>query len=285
MKEYKYGKKAIIIFFALVIALSAAVDVLYCGGGPEWLVLLLMWIPGLSGAVASCIAIKENGEEFTLKGFNSRLGIRVSKLKYILMGILLPLIYLLIPYIIYWCTHPDNFAYSGVSIWLILKDCMPMMVIGIFIGLLSALGEELGWRGFMVPALNERSGMNMAINVSSLFWCLWHFPLLMGSDYMTGTPLWYKLSAFVLCIMPVGIICGILALESGSVWPSAFLHAAHNNYDQAVFGVITRGDDMMYYVSETGILTIVCAWILAIIMYRRYKKKFKNEEEKDYTPA
>lgn len=47
---------------------------------------------------------------------------------------------------------------------------------------------------------------------------------------------------------------------SKSIWPAVFLHAAHNNYDQAVFGVITRGDDMMYYVSETGFLTIICAW-------------------------
>jgi hypothetical protein len=59
---------------------------------------------------------------------------------------------------------------------------------------------------------------------------------------------------------------------SKSVWPAAFLHAAHNNYDQAVFGVITKGDDMMYYVSETGFLTIICAWVIAIIMIVIIKK-------------
>ena len=58
---------------------------------------------------------------------------------------------------------------------------------------------------------------------------------------------------------------------SNSVWPAAFLHAAHNNFDQAVFGVITRGDNMMYYVSETGFLTIICAWVIAIIMIVKIK--------------
>lgn len=92
---------------------------------------------------------------------------------------------------------------------------------------------------------------------------------------MPGTPLWYQLPAFVLCIFPVGVMAGLLSLESGSVWPAAFLHAAHNNYDQAVFGLITRGDNRMFFVSETGILTILCAWVLAAVMYTRVRKQGK----------
>ena len=90
---------------------------------------------------------------------------------------------------------------------------------------------------------------------------------------MSGTPLWYQLPAFVLCIFPVGVMVGLLTLESGSVWPAAFLHAAHNNYDQAVFSLITRGDNRMYFVSETGVLTILCAWVLAAVLYIRVKKR------------
>ena len=68
-------------------------------------------------------------------------------------------------------------------------------------------------------------------------------------------------------------MAGLLTLESGSVWPAAFLHAAHNNYDQAVFGIITAGTNKMYVVSETGVLTILCAWVLAAILYIRAKKQ------------
>ena len=96
---------------------------------------------------------------------------------------------------------------------------------------------------------------------------------------MAGAPVWYKLPAFVLCILPVGIIIGGLTYLSKSVWPAAFLHAAHNNYDQAVLGVITRGDDMMYYVSETGFLTIICAWVIAIIMIVKIKDIAAKEEK------
>lgn len=93
---------------------------------------------------------------------------------------------------------------------------------------------------------------------------------------MSGTPMWYQLPAFVLCILPVGIMTGLITLKTGSVWPAAFLHAAHNNYDQSVFSVITAGADQMYFVSETGVLTIVCAWISAAVMYICLRKKLQN---------
>ena len=221
-----------------------------------------------------------NNEKFSLKGFLSGLGIRKCRIRYILLAVLIPLIYLLIPYMIYWKTHPDNFGYTGVALHLVLKDCLPMMVIGIFPNIISAMGEEIGWRGYMLPALTERSGLKKALIITSLFWCCWHLPLLAFGDYMAGAPVWYKLPAFVLCIFPVGIIIGGLTYLSKSVWPAAFLHAAHNNYDQAVFGVITRGDDMMYYVSETGFLTIICAWVIAIIMIVKVKDIAAKEENR-----
>ena len=111
--------------------------------------------------------------------------------------------------------------------------------------------------------------------ITSLFWACWHLPILIFGDYMIGASIWYKIPAFILCVVPVGIIAGILTIKSNSIWPATFLHAAHNNFDQAIFKVISRGDNLMYYVSETGILTIICAWIIAIIMLLSYLKKNK----------
>ena len=271
-----YGKRAVFSFFAIVILLSAAVETLICRGGSEWLYLVLMWMPALAATAANCVFFRENGEPFSVKKLFAMSGFRKCKLRYVLLGCLLPLGYLLIPYMVYWRLYPQDFAYHGVSLVLVLQDILPVMVIGIFVSLLSALGEEIGWRGFMVPALHERLGTNRTLLISSLFWCCWHLPLLIGGSYMSGTPLWYQLPAFVLCIFPVGVMAGLLTLESGSVWPAAFLHAAHNNYDQAVFSIITRGDDRMYFVSETGALTILCAWVLAAILYIRARKRAQH---------
>ena len=276
MNNRSIGKKATFTFFLIVILLSAVVETLICWGGPEWLYLALMWIPALAATVSNCVSFREKVEDFSVKKLFAMGGFRKCKLRYILQGCLLPLVYLLIPYMVYWQLYPENFAYHGVRVMLVLKDILPVLVIGILISLMSALGEEIGWRGFMVPALHERLGLNKTLLISSLFWCCWHLPLLIGGDYMPGTPLWYQLPAFVLCIFPVGVMAGLLTLESGSVWPAAFLHAAHNNYDQAVFGLITRGDNRMFFVSETGMLTILCAWVLAAILYIRGKKGTKH---------
>ena len=276
IENRNYGKGALLSFFAIVILISVVVETLICRGGAEWLYIILMWIPAVAATIANCVFFRENGEPFSVKKLCALGGFRRCKLRYVLLGCLLPLVYLLVPYMVYWRLYPENCAYHGVPLMLVLKDILPVLVIGTFISLLSALGEEIGWRGFMVPALYERLGLNKTLLISSLFWCCWHLPLLIGGDYMAGTPLWYQLPAFVLCIFPVGVMAGLLTLESGSVWPAAFLHAAHNNYDQAVFGIITRGDNRMYFVSETGVLTILCTWALAAILYIHARKQGKH---------
>lgn len=77
---------------------------------------------------------------------------------------------------------------------------------------------------------------------------------------MPGTPMWYQRPAFLLCIFPVGVMAELLTLESGSMCPAVFLYAAHK----------------MYFVSEAGVLTILCAWALAAILYMRAKRNAKH---------
>lgn len=273
MGSMTYSRKSIGVFFAVVILLSAAAELLICRFQFLWAYPLLMWMPTVSALIAVLVSFRETGEPFSLKKLFSGMGFRRCGLKYILAGILIPLLYLLVPYMIYWGMHPENFAYSGVALHLILKDCLPAAVIGTVVSLLTAAGEEIGWRGFLVPVLNQRLGLKKTLLITGLFWCLWHFPLLIWGGYMEGQSLLYSLIAFVLCIFPVGVICGLLSLESGSMWPCAFLHAAHNNFDQTILGVITRGEDRLFYVSETGVFTIVCAWIIAGILFVRFQKR------------
>lgn len=271
------SKKALTVFMSLVILLSGIVDAVYCAGGPAWLTAILMWIPAVSAFIAAGVAMADNKDRFNPIKLFRYVGIRFCNPLYVLLGVVIPFIYLFIPYRIYWTMHPENFSYSGVAFSVVLKDLVVYTIVYVLISLITALGEEIGWRGFMLPAFMQRLGDKGALAAVSIFWCLWHFPLLIFGDYMEGTPLWYQLIAFTLCIFPVGIIAGILTIQSKSVWSAAFLHAAHNAYDQAVFGVITKGDDRMFFVSETGVFTIACAWIIAVIMFVIYVKTKKKK--------
>lgn len=240
------------------------------------MVLALMWCPALAAFISSIIMLKSSGEKVRLKSVLNLCGFKKCKWRYIFMGLLIPLIYILVPYLLYWTIFPGTFTtYTTNPLGFILSIFISI-VVGTVISLVSAIGEEIGWRGFMLPKLTAHLGLKKALVISGLFWCFWHFPLIIFGDYMEGTPLWYNLTAFVACIFPVAIIFGILALESGSVWPAALLHAAHNNYDQSIFGLMATGDNKMYFVSETGVFTIICVWTLAIIMVVRYTKKVKS---------
>lgn len=276
MEEYIYSKKSIIVFFIVVTILSGIVQTIYCLNNIGYLILVLMWVPALSALVANIVNLVDKKEKFNLRVFLNRCGFKKCNLLYILMGIVIPFIYLIIPYRIYWTMYPNNYAYNGVPFNIVLGDCLLPAIAGIFLNLISATGEEIGWRGFLVPALNERLGTKKSLIITSLFWCFWHFPLIIWGGYMNGTSLIYNLIAFVLCIFPVGIIAGLLRLESESMLPCAFLHASHNNFDQGIFSLMTKGEYMMYFVSETGVFTIICVWVIAIVMFTRFRKEVKK---------
>jgi membrane protease YdiL (CAAX protease family) len=99
--------------------------------------------------------------------------------------------------------------------------------LGALINLLPALGEELGWRGWLLPKLLPL-GTVPALLVSGVIWGLWHAPLiLLGYNY-PDAPGWLGLTCMVVMCVLVGAVFGWLRLRSGSVWPAALAHGAFN---------------------------------------------------------
>ncbi|MEV0388057.1 CPBP family intramembrane glutamic endopeptidase [Nonomuraea sp. NPDC050643] len=96
-----------------------------------------------------------------------------------------------------------------------------------FINLIPALGEELGWRGWLLPKLMPL-GTLPALLISGVIWGLWHAPLiLLGYNY-PDAPGWLGMTAMVAMCILVGAVFSWLRLRSGSVWPAALAHAAFN---------------------------------------------------------
>lgn len=114
-----------------------------------------------------------------------------------------------------------------VPVGVLVAIQMVSIPLAAFINLIPALGEELGWRGWLLPKLMPL-GTVPALLISGVIWGLWHAPLiLLGYNYPTA-PGWLGLTMMVgMCIL-VGAVFGWLRLRSQSVWPAALAHGAFN---------------------------------------------------------
>ncbi|HEY3311161.1 MAG TPA: CPBP family intramembrane glutamic endopeptidase [Anaerolineales bacterium] len=96
-----------------------------------------------------------------------------------------------------------------------------------FLNVVFALGEELGWRGFLLPRLLPL-GQWPAILLSGAIWGFWHAPttLLFGYNFPEH-PYLGVLVMVVGCTL-LGAIIAWLYLSTRSPWAAALAHAAIN---------------------------------------------------------
>lgn len=106
------------------------------------------------------------------------------------------------------------------------------------INMIAALGEEIGWRGFLYPQLEAKFGRAKGWILGSIIWGAWHWPLiwLIGYEYgeaagnfagYAGFPVTGML-AFCVCTVGIGVLHAWLYEKSGTIWVPSLLHGAFN---------------------------------------------------------
>jgi uncharacterized protein len=91
---------------------------------------------------------------------------------------------------------------------------------------LATIGEELGWRGWLLPSLRPL-GTWAALVISGAIWGLWHAPvILLGYDF--DEPNLFGVGMMTGSSILLGTLVGWLRLRSASVWPCVFAHGAAN---------------------------------------------------------
>lgn len=105
------------------------------------------------------------------------------------------------------------------------------ILLGPFINVPFTLGEELGWRAYLLPKLADLYGRRRAILFSGLIWGLWHAPMIaMGHNYGVtywGYPVTGILTMVVFCLA-AGSFEAYLTFRTNSVWPAAMTHSGIN---------------------------------------------------------
>ena len=147
-------------------------------------------------------------------------------------------------------------------------------IVGFFVQLLLftltlSLGEELGWRGYLLPRLLPL-GRNPALLVTGLVWAAWHLPLIFLTPlYHADGNRWLTVPLFVATIVAGSFFFGYLRLWTGSTWPAALAHSAHNGAWGTLAAFTVTTDPVIvneYLVGDNGVLiligTIAMAWWL-----------------------
>jgi hypothetical protein len=133
----------------------------------------------------------------------------------------------------------------------------------------SALGEQIGWSGFLSPRLAERYGFTRAAFITGAVWATWHFPTLFFADYDSASPVW--LPCFVIELLGLSVIMLWLRLRSGSVWTGALVPASINLWNQEFFTPLTapRGAITNYTIDESGFMLPIVISITAYLFWRQ----------------
>ena len=251
------NKKAIILFLIITLILSSLCYYVRIKGGEqaEGMTAILMFCPTISALIVHMVYYRKE----------KILGINRCRLPYVAAAVIIPFLYLGLSYGIYWLLSKGSLSGQLYS------NSIGMLLLLIPSSLITAAGEEIGWRGFLLPKMAETWNLNIAIFFSGLIWAIWHYPLMITGLYQTGTPLWYQLPVFTIEIFAITAILAVLRLRSKSVWPAIILHASHNYFDQVIFAPLTKNNLSHYYVGETGIITAVLLCLIALLLLRKMK--------------
>jgi uncharacterized protein len=270
--------KKIGVFYALTMLFAGVFDafVLHAGkmdSGNLLYVTGAMWSPALA-AFATKRIFGESIRDLPWRWGDSR---------YAWLAYVIPIAYALPVYLFVWLGGFGAFDASLLSKiardfgWLNFPPALVLTLFVVITGTLGmvgkasrALGEEIGWRGFLVPELAKVVSFPAIGLISGIMWAIYHYPVLLFADYNAGTSAWFGLTCFTLGVVAESFILAWLVLRARSLWPAAILHASHNLFIQSIFTPLTSDTgSTKYIIDEFGVGLVITTAIGAVIVWRK----------------
>lgn len=221
----------------------------------------------------------------------STLGLHWGEWKYQWASYLIPFAITLISYLIIWVcgfgefynieflsNQKDNYNLSHWNDLAILAFHFALIsCISFFVSLPSILGEEIGWRGFLVPELSKIMSFTGVALVSGFIWALFHWPLIILGLYGNETtPLLYQLFVFTVFITATGVIMAYFRIKTNSVWPAVVYHASSNIFIQKLFTPLTiSNSNSAWYIDEFGVVIAIVATCAALYFLKKGNLELK----------
>ena len=155
------------------------------------------------------------------------------------------------------------------------------------------LGEEIGWRGYLLPRVQQLTSRRRAALVTGFAHGCFHLPLiLIATTYDEIGNRWIVAPIVVLTITMGGIFYAYLWDRTGSVWPVSMAHGAVNLAFGLGAGAVVAGsaDDLAYVAGESGIGTFLAVAVVGVVLLARARvwrtdRAPETEEKRTLAPV
>ncbi len=289
MQEIKPDYKGIFSFLGITFALTYAVEILLIMRGfritqlpalyGQMVIAVVMWAP----ALATVMTIKL----ITHEGFavtNLRFG---SWKPYLISGLVVPGCFVII-YGATWAlglSRPDWKLQQFAELIAPASDAgrpsMPPTIVwapALFLATLTisplvngllGLGEELGWRGYLLPKLMVL-GKPKAYSILGVIWGLWHLPLIVIGFAYPGHPL-LGVPVFMALTIALGIYLNELTLRHRSSVLAGWVHGVFNSQKLGIWTLLFPGVNPLIG-GYAGVVGIVVWLFLGVWEMKRHMR-------------
>lgn len=163
--------------------------------------------------------------------------------------------------------HIDNPLYFGIVCILTAAACIPVQLL--------ELGEEIGWREYLLPKQIERHGLKKGILLNGFYWGIAHLPLIYyGFNYSpdnTGAP-WSNMAMMMLVCMTIGTISSYVMVRSNNVMYPAIIHGVINIIGEVPVFISFSQKSGLLGPNPSGLLGMTGLLLLAVILFIRLDK-------------
>ena len=239
------------------------------------LTAVLMFFPALGVLITRLI---------TREGFKNamlRLNLR-GNVRYYLIGWFGPMVLTILGAVLYYAIYPSEFTLATLKTTMATQPMTPVALIVVmlfspWLNLIPGLGEEWGWRGYLLPKVAARMKFLPTVLLTGFIWGIWHAPIIVaGHNYgmgYAGYP-WAGVGAMCLFCIVCGTLLSYITLKTDSCWPAVLAHGALNG--TASIGALFLADPMAYdrFIGPvpTGIIGGFAYLLVAIWLVWRMRK-------------
>jgi uncharacterized protein len=140
------------------------------------------------------------------------------------------------------------------------------VILGPFLGLIIAFGEEFGWRGYLQGELNKL-GRKRGTLLLGVIWGIWHWPLIwMGYNY-PGQPILGSLLMVGYTIV-LAFFLAHAVFKSKGIWAAAYLHALNNQTLSFLFVAVVTPTVPLIFGFGPGLAGLALGGLVVLLLLR-----------------